>query len=369
MQFTCEREVLVQAVSVVERAVATRDAMSILTGILIEARAERLRLVGTDLELGIECTVDAQVGSEGTAVVDARLLSQLIRKLPGDEVQVETESGSGTAVIRSGRAEFSLHTRPATDFPPLSGPEAPERWRVEQRLLRDMIRQTAFAAAVDEHRAFLNGVLFEAEGNALRLVATDSNRLAYREGVLEEPISSPRKILVPARAAQEAARMLSPDASEPAEIAAGDNQVTISAGNARLVSRLLEGQFPNYRQVLPQAQPIRTRIGRQEFHAAVERAALLSRKGPAVVVVAARQGLLTLSAREADVGRSEEAIEIVHEGEDGETAYQARFLLDVLRVIDSDEVRLEFTEGDKPGVIKPADREDYLCLIMPVRLG
>ncbi len=369
MQFTCDRESLVQAVAIVERAVATRDAMYLLTGILIDAQENQLKLVATDLELGIECSVPAETGRTGAVVVDGRLFGQLIRKLPGQQVQVQLGEGEGLAVVRSGSAEFSLHTRPANDFPPLPDKPAQDRWRVSQGQLRDMIRQTAFAAAADENRPYLTGVLFEVSGPELRLVATDSNRLAFRRGLLAEPAAAPRQAIVPARTAQEVARVLADDEELFVDITVADSHISFETGTARIVSRLLEGTYPNYRQVLPNEQPIRTRLGRDVFQAAVERAALLSRKGPAVVIVAVRDQVLTLTAREADVGRSHEEIPVAQEGADGQNAYQARFLLDVLRVLDSDEVQFDFSEGDKPATLRPAGGEDYLCLIMPIRLG
>ncbi|HLT58145.1 MAG: DNA polymerase III subunit beta [Limnochordales bacterium] len=369
MQFTCDRESLVHAVSLVERAVATRDAMFLLTGILLEAQEGRLKLVATDLELGIESAVPAETERPGAVVVDGRLLGQLVRKLPGEKVQLALGEGEGLAVVRSGRAEFSLHIRPANDFPPLPDKPAQDRWRVQQRLLRDMIRQTAFAAAADETRPYLTGVLFEVEGQELRLVATDSNRLAFRKGVLAEPAAAPRQAIVPARTAHEVARILHAEGDATVDIAVADSHIAFETGEARVVSRLLEGTYPNYRQVLPQEQPIRTRVDRNVLQAAVERAALLSRKGPAVVIVNVADSTLTISAREADVGRSQEEIEVAHEGEAGQNAYQARFLLDVLRVVDTDEVQFDFTEGDKPATVKPVNGEDYVCLIMPIRLG
>jgi len=369
MEFTCDRESLVQAVAIVERAVATRDAMFLLTGILLDAQEGRLKLVATDLDLGIESTVPAATARPGAVVVDGRLFGQLIRKLPGQQVQLEVGEGEGLAVVRSGRAEFSLHTRAANDFPPLPDKPPVARWRVLQSLLRDMIRQTAFAAAADETRPYLTGVLFEVDGQELRLVATDSNRLAFRRGQLAEPAAESMQVIVPARTAHEVARILDAEGDATVDVLVAESHISFETGTARVVSRLLEGAYPNYRQVLPQQQPIRVRVGRDELQAAVERAALLSRKGPAVVILQVADQTLTLSAREADVGRSQEQLEVVHEGEDGQNAYQARFLLDVLRVVDTDEVQFDFMEGDKPATMRPAGEDDYLCLIMPIRLG
>lgn len=368
MRFICSRDQLVQAVSTVGRAVPTRDVEESLKGILIEAQADRLQLTAFDLELGIECAAAAHVEREGAVIVDARLFGQLTRKLPGDQVEFAYEHGAGTATVRSDRAEFSINTRDAADFPKLPEPTGDVIWSVDRAMLREMIRQTAFAAAVDDHRSYLNGVLFEVEGEQLNLVATDTNRLAFRQGQLSESAPEPRRAIVPARAAQELARIIPGDAEGTVEMLLTDNQISFRLDHVRLVSRLLEGQFPNYRQVLPQSQPVSIVVSRAALAAAVERAAVLSRTGPAIVVAEVKQQTLTLRARETDVGQSEEELDIVQEGEDGANSYQARFILDVLRAYEGEQLRITFAEGDVPASFKPVDRDDYVCLIMPVRL-
>lgn len=369
MRFICNREELVQAIGTVERAVPTRDVEESLKGILLEAHDERLQLTAFDLQLGIECAAAADVQRQGAVMVDARLFSQLTRKLPGEQVEFSYEPGAGAATVRSGRAQFTINTRDAADFPKLPEAAGDIVWSIEGAMLRDMIRQTAFAAAIDDHRSYLNGVLFEAENDELILVATDTNRLAFRKGKLSEPAPEAQRAIVPARAAQELARIIPADAEGPVELLLTDRQISFRLDNVRLVSRLLEGQFPNYRQVLPQSQPVSIVVSRDALAAAVERAAVLSRTGPAVVVAEVKDRTLTLKARETDVGQSEEQLDIVQEGEDGANSYQARFILDVLRAYDGEQLRMTFAEGDVPASFKPVDNEDYLCLIMPVRLS
>lgn len=368
MRFVCSREELVQAVNTVERAVPTRDVDDSLKGILLEAQEDRLQLTAFDLQLGIERTAPAIVERQGAVMVDARLFSQLTRKLPGEQVEFALEPGAGAATVRSGRAEFTIHTRDASAFPELPEPEGDAVWKIQGALLRNMIRQTVFAAAVDDHRSYLNGVLFEVVGDQLNLVATDTNRLAYRTGKLVAPVGM-QHALVPARAAQELARIIPADSDGIVEILVTDRQVSFQLEGVRVVSRLLEGQFPNYRQVLPQSQPVSIVVNRDALAAAVERAAVLARTGPAVVIVEVKDRTLTLRARETDVGQSQEQIDIVQEGENGVNSYQARFILDVLRAYDADELRITFAEGDVPASFKPVDSDDYLCLIMPVRLS
>lgn len=368
MQFVCDREQLVQAIGTVERAVPTRDVEESLKGILIDADSDGLQLTGFDLELGIECTTAADVQRAGAVIVDARLFGQLVRKLPGEQVHFSYEQGAGSATVRSGRAQFTISTRDAADFRQLPAAVGDVVWTIEQATLKDMIRQTAFAAAVDDHRAHFNGVLFEVEDDQLSLVATDTNRLAFRRGRLAESVAEPHGVIVPARAAQEVARIIPADAEGNVELLLTENQISFRLGSVRVVSRLLEGRFPNYRQVLPHDQPVSIVVSRSALASAVERASILSRTGPAIVVLEVQEQTLTLRARETDVGQSEEQLDIVQEGEDGANSYQARFILDVLRAFDGEQLRITFAEGDVPASLKPVDGDDYVCLVMPVRL-
>src|SRR5690606_13799345 len=253
----------------------------------------RLQLTAFDLHLGIECSTPAEVERQGAVMVDARLFSQLTRKLPSDKVEFSRDPGAGAATVRSGRAEFTINVRDAGDFPELPAPSGDVTWRIGAAELKDMIRQTAFAAAVDDHRSYLNGVLFEVEEDRLNLVATDSTRLAFRQGKLAQPspqtrqavvparsaqelariiqgkMAQPspqtRRAVVPARAAQELARIIPADAEGDVEMLLTDRQISFRFENVRLVSRLLEGEFPNYRQVLPRKQPISIVVPRAQL--------------------------------------------------------------------------------------------------------
>lgn len=369
MRFACNREQLAEAISTVERAVPSRDVDDHLKGILLEAFEDRLQLTAFDLHLGIECSTPAEVERQGAVMVDARLFSQLTRKLPSDKVEFSRDPGAGAATVRSGRAEFTINVRDAGDFPELPAPSGDVTWRIGAAELKDMIRQTAFAAAVDDHRSYLNGVLFEVEEDRLNLVATDSTRLAFRQGKLAQPSPQTRRAVVPARAAQELARIIPADAEGDVEMLLTDRQISFRFENVRLVSRLLEGEFPNYRQVLPREQPISIVVPRAQLAAAVERASVLSRTGPAIVVADVRGGTLTLTARETDVGQSQEELDVVQEGQDGANSYQARFILDVLRAYDDEQLRITFDVRDVPATFKPVDGDDRFCIIMPVRLG
>lgn len=365
MKFSCIRASLAQAVAAVERAVANNTAEPLLSGILIEALEDRLRLVATDRELGIEYFLPAEVNTPGIAVVDARYFSQIVRKLDSESFSYDSGDEQASATIRGGSARFTLHTMPAEDFPALPEVTSGEMWRVPQSTLRTMIRQTVFAAANDEARPFLSGVFFEIEGNTLRLVSTDASRLAYRTASLQAPASMRAHAIVPTRVLRELVRLLDPDDQTPAQFATASNQILFLLPGVRVVSNLIEGQFPNYRAVLPKDQTTKIVIPRTEFIAAVERAALVTRNESAVVVLTVNDGTLAVSAQDAEIGRAYEELSVKQEGSDGQVGFDPNYLLDMLRVTETESVQLALTDSNRPGSLSPIEGEDYLYVVMP----
>lgn len=342
--------------------------MPILEGILVAARGDRLQLVATDLEMSIECYVPARIRAEGETVLSGRVIGQIVRKLGGDEVSYKSGE-KGLAHIESGRSQFSVHTMPAEDFPALPEVDEEQMWRIGQGNLRRMIRQTAFAAASDDSRPFLTGVLVEVEGESIRMVATDSSRLAYREGKLLAPASQSATGIVPVRTLLELLRILDDDEEAEVEFSVGQSQAVFRLAGAQVISRVIEGQFPDYRRVFPEAQPTKVRLDRDELLAAVERVSLVARRNTPVVKLKFGEGLLSLTSREAEVGEAYEELPVQIEGPEVETAYQARYLIDALRVIDSDEVLIELGDGLKQGKFGPADNSRFIYIVMPVRVG
>lgn len=369
MQFSCQHQALIQGISTVERAVSNRDTKPILTGILLEASEDRLRLVATDLELGVECFVPAEVETPGSAVLKGKVLAQVIHKLEGEEVTYSTSEAS-MAIIEGGRARFNLHVQPADDFPSL--PEIPEGnfWRMQQKDLRRMIRQTIFAAAGDESRPALTGVCIEVEDGEVRLIATDVSRLAFRRGQLVERVEQQASGIVPARTMQEMMRLLGNDSEGEVEFVIAENQAVFRRDGVMMISRLIEGQFPDYRRAFPDEQPTRVRLPRIGFLAALERAALIARHSmPPIISITAKDEQLAISSREADVGQVYEELPAKIEGVPGGASYQAYFLTEVLRALDCDEVLMDIGEGLKQASIRAVGDSEYLYVLMPVRVG
>lgn len=368
MDFICQREELVRGVATVERAVSTKENMPILEGIYVKAQQDRLTLVATDLEMSIECVVPARVEREGAAVLSGKVFGQIVRKLAGDQVSYRTAE-SGVAEIVSGRSRFTVHTMAEDEFPSLPEIDEEEMWRISQGALRRMIRHTSFAAAADESRPFLTGVFVEVEGDEIRLVATDSNRLAFHKGKLAAGATRPRSGIVPVRTLSELMRILDAGEESDVEFVVSQSQAVFRTPSVQVISRVIDGQFPDYRRVFPKDQPTRFRIDRDEFLAAVDRVSLITRRGTPVVRLAVTGENLVLTSREAETGQAYEELTVVKEGEDNETAYQSRYLTEALRAMDSDEIEVTLGHGLKQGSIVPAGDENYVYIVMPVRVG
>ncbi|MGE5509428.1 MAG: DNA polymerase III subunit beta [Chitinophagales bacterium] len=369
MRFTCPREIFLQGLQVVQRAVPGKTTLPILSGILMEVEGDRLRLVATDLELGVECFVPVQGTENGSAVLEARYVTEIVRKLPELAIDFRVDEPRGQAEIRSGSARYTLHTMSPADFPTLPETDGEKTWDVPQGILRRMIRETSFAVAADETRPFLTGVLLEVNGEQVRMVATDTSRLALSE------VTSPNRIqaasvIIPTKCLLELARLLSPDAETPVAVTLSGNHIVFALPGFRFVSRLIEGQFPSYQQVVPKAFKTRVELGKDELLAAMERAALLSKDGPSIVKINLTGDTVGLSAYVPEVGQSEEHLPAARSGEEVEIAFNTRFIIDVLRVADSAQVAFELTGRHSPGVLRPVgDRAaEYTYVIMPVML-
>lgn len=368
MQFTCESRMLLHGVASVERAVSNNEAQPILTGILVEASGDQLRLVATDREIGIECTVPAVVGEPGRRVFDGKILAGIARKLGGDTTQCLLE-GEGRMQIRSGGAKFDIQTRAADEFPSLPGDRDAAFHQIAPDELRRMIRHTTIAVARDDSRPFLTGVLVEVNGNDISMVATDANRLAMRTGKLVTAGDDGFAAIIPAKSLNEVLRLLDADLEEPVRFTVKEHQAVFRLPGIHFVSRIIDGRFPDYRRVFPSTLPLKFRVDRSQLLEAVERGSLMARKGPPIVRFRVSEGLLAVSATEAEVGQAYEEIPIDQEGTDLEMSYQARFLVDMLRIAGSDQLEIEMGDESKPAVIRPLGDDAYRYVVMPVRVG
>lgn len=365
MKFRCEREALANAVGIAQRAVAARTgALPVLSGLRVALTPGGVELVGSDLELTIRAEAPAQGDGEGSTVLPARLLSEILHRLDGSTVSVQVTEDE--AQIECGRFTTTLRTLSVADFPRVSTP-ATEGVRVLASLLSDGLRQVVVAASKDDARPILTGVLLTSTGGGLRLVATDSYRLAVRDLAGVSVLEEGQKVLVGAKGLTEVQRLLG---DGEIEVCLAEREVTFRIGSAEVTARLIEGDFPNYQQLIPSGYPNRLTVSRQSLSAAANRVRLVGQgRDTAPIRLAMGAQGLELSAVAQDVGEARETMEAKYEGSDLTVAFNAQFLLDGIEAVSGEEVTLETVDPLKPAVLRGSDSGDFLYLLMPVRIA
>lgn len=363
MKFKCDREALSEALQTVQRGVSSRPGLPALTGVLIDAgEGGTLTLTTTDLEVSAQLTIDVQVQDSGRALAPARLLSDIVKSLGDSPVEVEADERS-QAWVRSGAYEGNLRLLPVEDFPALQAPSGTSV-TVDAARFAESVSQVGRAASKDEARPILTGVLLEISREGITMAATDSYRLAVRE--LTATASGEAKAVVPERALGEAGRAASSDEKGQVELTVDESQVSFAVGSLRLTSRLIEGEFPNFRQLLPEGYENRLTMPRQQLMDAVKRVGLLARDNSPVRLEFNQLGV-RLASQSPDVGKAVEAVEARYEGEELTVAFNPHYLADGLAAATGENVRLEVRDGLKPGVVR-GDNDEYTYLVMPVRI-
>lgn len=367
MKFRCERDVLAEALSAATRAATNRGgAMPVLSGVRLSLTGSRLEITGTDIELWITVSVDVDGSQDGATVVPAKIAQEVVRSLRSGAMSCEVQDE--TFAITSGRFSSTIRTLPVEEYPSL--PSISEASvTLDASTLAEALHQVVPAASSDDARPILTGVFFASEGDGLRLVATDSYRLAVRDvsgiGVLDEN----QKVLVPSRALREVERLLSAASSLTMRLSERDAsfEVTSPDSTTRLTTRLIEGDFPNYRQLIPSEHPNELSVSREALGEAVRRVKLMAKDGTPVRLSMSQDGL-ELVAVTQDVGQASEAIDAKYVGEDLTVAFNPDYLLDGIEIATGDEVTLSTLDGLKPAVLRSAESSAFLYLLMPVRV-
>lgn len=363
MKFRCDRDALSEALQTVQRGVSSRPGLPALTGVLMEAATEgNLTLTTTDLEVSAQLSIEVQVKEAGRALAPARLLGDIVKSLAEAPVEVETDERS-QAWIRSSAYEGTLRLLPVEDFPALQVPSGTSV-TVEAGRFAEAVAQVGRAASKDEARPILTGVLLEVNREGITMAATDSYRLSVRE--LTATAGGEAKAVVPERALSEAGRAASADEKGSVELNLDESQVSFSVGQLRLTSRLIEGEFPNFRQLLPDGYENRLTMPRQQLTEAVRRVGLLARDNTPVRLEFNQLGV-RLSSQSPDLGQAVEAIEAQYEGQEITVAFNPNYLADGLAAATGDTVRFEVRDGLKPGVVK-GENDEFTYLVMPVRI-
>src|SRR5438876_3028049 len=361
MKFRCDRDAFSEALQTVQRAVSSRPGIPALAGVLLTASGQELVLATTDLEVSARLRLEVQVHEEGVALVPARLLADMVKSF--DQAPVDVEEQGGQARIVCNNYEGTLRCLPAEDFPALQDPSG-TRVTVPAAGLGEGIQQVTRAASRDEARPILTGVLLEVSREGLTMVATDSYRLAVRE--LSATAEGEAKALVPERALSEAGKGAGGDEKGQVELFVENSQVAFRMGKLTLTSRLIEGEFPNYRQLLPERYENRLSASRQQLQDAVRRVGLLARESSPVKLEFNALGV-RLSSSSPDLGGAVEVVEAQYEGEEITAAFNPQYLADGLTATVGERVQVEVRDGLKPAVVK-GDEGGFVYLVMPVRL-
>jgi len=364
LKATCPRDELTRALGIVSRGVSTRTTVQILAGILLQASGEKLDLAATDMELSLRTSLEAQVEAEGSVVVPGRLLLELARLLPGEEVSIEHKLEEAAVEVRSGSATYRLHTYNAEDFPRLPDAAAADRHEVDREMLLETVARVSRSASRDESRPVLTGVLMRFEPGKLVMAATDSYRLSVKETATEGSVPE-LEAIVPARALGELVRIA--QAGEGIELGVHENQVVFSTGDALLTTRRIDGQFPNYRQLVPEAFDHELTLPRDELLDVVRRVAVMAQRNSPLRLRFA-EGELTVSAQTQDVGEARESLPVAFAGEPLEIGFNAEFLRDGVESVSGEQLRLKLISPLRPAVLQ-GDDDDFLYLIMPIRLA
>jgi DNA polymerase III subunit beta len=351
------------------RVASTRSAVQALSGIMISALADATpELLATDMEIGLRVPLEAEVARAGSAVLPARLLLDVARSLPAEQLTMELRAAEQDVELICGPTTFHLRTLRAEDFPSLPSPSPETRVTLPAAEFVATISRVARSASRDETRPVLTGILMSAAAQELRMVATDSYRLSVKETTLSSPLQGSLEANVPARALQELARISQQAPEDSLAVSVDQNQVIFEIGDVVLSSRLIDGQFPNYRQLLPESVEHELRLASAELTDVVRRVSLLAQKN-APLRLSFSEGTLTVSAQTPDVGEASEAIPVPFHGEPFEIGFNPEFLRDGLESIDSDELVLKLISPLRPGLIESPDSGDFVYLIMPIRLN
>ena len=364
MKFSVAKDKLLEGLQTVQNVVSTRTTLPILSNVLIRAENGALHFTTNDLDVGMSCSVEATIEKPGGTTIPARRLAGIVKELPASEVNVEVD-GKNVASLSCGPSFFKMHCLPEDEFPALPKLDKAKAFTLQQKVLKDALRKTSYGISTDETRYVLNGILFSFKENKLTLVATDGRRLALVDIESEFPRSNEVDVVIPAKCITELQRLLGDEGD--VKLAVGENHVSFEAGGKLLVSKLIEGNYPNYRQVIPAESRERITIERELFLNAVRRVSLLSSDKSNSVKLIFTKNNLVIAANTPDIGEAHESLAISYKGKDFSVAFNPGFLQDPLRALTEDEVHLEVSDEMSPGVIKIGT--PFLYVLMPMRIS
>jgi DNA polymerase-3 subunit beta len=367
MKFTITRERLQEGLVAVAASVPTKTTLPVLSNILLEATADGVRLSGTDLDIAVSTMVPAEVDAEGAVTIPAKKLVEIVRELPSAAIRM-TAAGEQRVQLECGRSRFKLLGIPREEFPNFPPVNFDDSWTVTSSDLQKLINHVSFASSTEESRPILNGVLWEVKGDMMRMVATNGHRLAK----MDVPVSSgsaSAELIVPPKALEQVRRLFGP--SDEIEVAKSDNHLGFRTGSTLVFTRLIEGPYPNYEQVIPRENDRSCTVEKDGLASALRRVGVVASDQTHRVRLQFSGGALQLSVSTPDLGEAQDEMAVTYDGDVLEIGFNANYLLEILKYMPTDEVRLTFKAPERAATVEPVGWDDpalYLCLVMPLRL-
>ena len=366
MKFTVTKERLQEGLVAVAAAIPAKTTLPVLSNVLVEATKQGLRLSGTDLDIAVSTAVAADVDAEGAVTLPAKKLSDIVRELPSAPIRVTT-AGEQRVSLECGRSKFKLLGLPREEFPSFPPVKFDKEWKAPAELVHKLVAHVAFAASTEESRPILNGVLWELRPDRMRMVATNGHRLAKMD--VPATGGSTADLIVPPKALEQVRKLFAPDAQ--VEIAKSENHIGFRAGGTLVYSRLIEGPYPNYEQVIPRENDKSAAVDKAALTAALRRMSVVASDQTHRIRMALSGGAAKFSVQTPDLGEAQDELALTYEGEPLEIGFNAQYLLEIMKYMPTDEVRLTFKAPERAATVEPVGWDDpasYLCLVMPLRL-
>ncbi|AAK77989.1 DNA polymerase-3 subunit beta [Clostridium acetobutylicum] len=364
MKFICEKNILQEAIITAQKAVTGKSTMPVLQGILMSVQNNELTLIGSDIDLSIETKINVEVLEEGKVVLDARLLSEIIRKLPNSKVEIQTIENN-CVEITCNKSKLTLVYLNPNDFPSLPEIDENSIFKINQKTLKTMIKGTIFAIAQDETRPILTGVLFEIKDSKLNLVAIDGYRLALRSQYIDNETSI--NAVIPGKTLNEVIKILEDDGD--VNITFTSNHILFNLGNTKIISRLLEGEFIKYNSIIPEEYNLNIVARKEELLDCIERASLMAKDGNNNLIKLDIEDDVMIITSNSQLGNVREEINIILQGQPLKIAFNSKYLIDVLKIMNQEEIVMNFSSSISPCIIKNKENDDSTYLILPVRLA
>lgn len=364
MKFTCEKTVLQEAISTVQKAVTGKATMPVLQGILVKTNKDEIILTGSDIDLSIETKFSATIYEEGSIVVDSKFFGEIIRKLPNSEIQINTIENN-TVEILCQKSKCALIHMNASDYPELPKINENMMFSISQKVLKNMIKGTIFATAQEETRPILTGVLFEIKDRKLNLVALDGFRLALKSENVEN--DNTINAVIPGKTLSEVSKILSDD-DDNVNITFTPNHILFTLNQTKVISRLLEGEFIKYNSIIPEEFNLKVTAKRQELLDSIERASLMAKDSNTNLVKLDIEEENMIITSNSQLGMAREELNIILQGKPLKIAFNSKYLIDIFKIMEDEEIVMEFSSSVSPCIIKNKEKENCIYLVLPVRL-